>query len=77
MAPAMNFPGIPSYLCGHNLLKAHAEVVHMYRNRFQPHQNGKMNVFLDIFFRAASWHESLVVVSIVPVVGVVQVVDKN
>jgi hypothetical protein len=34
MAPALDFPGIPSYLCGHNLLKAHAKVYHMYKNKF-------------------------------------------
>ena len=40
MAPAINYPGIPNYLCGHNLLKAHAKVYHMYKNKFH-HQNGK------------------------------------
>lgn len=48
MAPAMNYPGIPSYLCGHNLLKAHAEVVHMYRERYQPTQKGKIGITTDV-----------------------------
>lgn len=42
MAPAYAFPGIPSYLCGHNLLKAHADVVHMYREHYQPKYRGKL-----------------------------------
>lgn len=41
MAPAFNFPGIPGYLCGHNVLKAHAEIYHMYQTEFKPTQNGK------------------------------------
>ena len=41
MAPAINFPGIPNYLCGHNLLKAHANAYHMYKSKFS-HQNGKL-----------------------------------
>lgn len=52
MAPAMNYPGIPSYLCGHNVLKAHAEIVHLYRDHFQPTQNGKIGITSDI-----SWPE--------------------
>lgn len=41
MAPAMDYPGIPSYLCGHTVLKAHAEVVHMYREIYQPKYRGE------------------------------------
>ncbi|XP_055324413.1 myrosinase 1-like [Sitodiplosis mosellana] len=50
MAPAMNFPGIPGYMCGHNVLKAHAEMVHLYRNRFQSTQKGKIGMTFDISY---------------------------
>ncbi|XP_058975510.1 myrosinase 1 [Musca domestica] len=52
MAPAYNYPGIPAYLCGHNLLKAHAEVVHMYRAEYKKRQGGRMGITLD-----TSWME--------------------
>lgn len=44
MAPAMNFPGIADYLCGHNMLKAHAEIVHAYRDQFQQTQKGMQKI---------------------------------
>lgn len=48
MAPAINYPGIPSYLCGHNLLKAHAKVYHVYKNQYK-HQNGEFLLWLQWF----------------------------
>ncbi|XP_049315327.1 myrosinase 1 isoform X1 [Bactrocera dorsalis] len=44
LAPSYNYPGIPCYLCVHNLLKAHAEVVHMYRDQYQELKQGKIGI---------------------------------
>ncbi|XP_058829744.1 myrosinase 1-like [Topomyia yanbarensis] len=52
MAPGYNFPGIPSYLCTHNLLLSHAEAVEVYRTQFQPEQKGKIGITVD-----SSWAE--------------------
>lgn len=40
LAPGYNFSAVASYLCGHNLLKSHAEAYHIYSNEFRPTQNG-------------------------------------
>ncbi|XP_065092756.1 myrosinase 1-like [Ochlerotatus camptorhynchus] len=37
-------PGITEYHCAHNLLKAHAEAVHLYRSRYQRQQNGSIGI---------------------------------
>ena len=49
MAPAINYPGIPNYLCAHNLLKAHAEVYHMYKAM---NQTGQIGIVTD-----TAWYE--------------------
>jgi beta-glucosidase/6-phospho-beta-glucosidase/beta-galactosidase len=50
MAPSLSYPGIPSYLCGHNLLKAHAKVYHMYKSSLFAHQKGVMGITADTSF---------------------------
>lgn len=56
MAPAYNYPGIPAYLCGHNLLKAHAEVYHMYQKNYKHRQHGKIGITLDTIWYEPKTH---------------------
>lgn len=50
-APGLDFPGIPNYLCSHNVLKAHAEVYHLYKNEFTL-QTGVIGMTID-----SPWYE--------------------
>lgn len=47
MAPGYTFPGIPGYLCAHNLLLAHAVTVDMFRSR---KLKGKIGITIDAFY---------------------------
>ncbi|XP_050514640.1 cytosolic beta-glucosidase-like isoform X2 [Diabrotica virgifera virgifera] len=44
-------PGFWGYTCGHNLLKAHAAVWHMYDKEFRPTQKGTVSLTI-----AGDWH---------------------
>jgi len=33
-APALNLSGIGEYKCGHNILRAHAKIYHIYKEKF-------------------------------------------
>ncbi|XP_026319443.1 myrosinase 1-like [Hyposmocoma kahamanoa] len=46
-APALNRHGIAEYLCTHNLLKAHANVYHLFDKQYRPVYGGKIGMSLD------------------------------
>ncbi|XP_025830274.1 myrosinase 1-like isoform X1 [Agrilus planipennis] len=52
MAPALQMPGIADYLCGHNLLKAHAAVYHLYNTTYKSKYKGKIAISIN-----AEWLE--------------------
>lgn len=49
-APGIDFHGIGEYLCGHNLLKAHAVVYHLYKDKFHEKFHGQVGISLFSFF---------------------------
>ncbi|KAF7284222.1 hypothetical protein GWI33_022374 [Rhynchophorus ferrugineus] len=51
-SPQNLLPGIGSYICGHNLLRAHAKAYKIYNERFRETQKGKISVNLDL-----TWQE--------------------
>ena len=53
LGPALNSTGVANYLCGHHLLKAHAEVYHMYKLDFTEH-SGSIGIAAD-----SRWHGPL------------------
>lgn len=49
-APGMNFSGMAEYLCGHNVLKAHAIVYHLYKKSFYERFKGQIGITLSSKF---------------------------
>lgn len=43
-APGKKIPGIGEYICGHNMLKAHARAYHIYQDEFKSKQNGSIGI---------------------------------
>lgn len=46
-APGIQAPGIGAYLCGKNVLLAHAKAYRLYRKEFLSSQNGKVGITID------------------------------
>uniref|UniRef100_A0A1Y1K608 Myrosinase 1 n=2 Tax=Photinus pyralis TaxID=7054 RepID=A0A1Y1K608_PHOPY len=46
-APGIVSDGIGTYICYHNLLKAHARVYHLYNSTFRQSQKGKQFIFIQ------------------------------
>lgn len=49
-APGINLHGVGEYLCGHNILKAHAAAYHLYKDSYYNRFKGKVGITLSSRF---------------------------
>lgn len=49
-APFLNSSGIGSYLCAHNIIRAHAGAYDLYQKKFKSRQKGIIGISLDSFW---------------------------
>nr|WPM03624.1 glycoside hydrolase family 1 [Phyllotreta armoraciae] len=52
LAPGVCSPGVGEYLAVHNVIRAHAEVYHVYKNEFKCKQEGMLGIVVD-----SAWFE--------------------
>ncbi|XP_028030232.1 myrosinase 1-like [Bombyx mandarina] len=52
LAPAYTMSGVADYLCGKNVLLAHAKAYHIYDKEFRPTQNGNISITIS-----CQWYE--------------------
>lgn len=60
-APAMNAHGVGEYLCGHNILKAHAVAYRLYKNSYYNRYKGQVGITLSSEFFYSESNEPYVV----------------
>lgn len=60
-APALNFSGVANYLCGHNVLKAHAVVYHLYQNSYRDQFKAKIGIALNMYFYYSETNNSMAI----------------
>lgn len=60
-APALNSSGVGEYLCGHNVLKAHAAVYHSYKKCYYKRYNGQIGISSSASFYFSETNDRSVV----------------
>lgn len=60
-APAINAHGIGEYLCGHNVLKAHAVAYHLYRDQYYGRFKGQVGIALNSMFFYSDSNDTVVI----------------